>query len=192
MLTNQDLIGRRIVRPNGELLGTVADLIVDHVARQVLALRVETFPAAAYAAGGATPNRRGAPSTVLPFEAIYDFQGEFVVITNRDDLVPIEKLPRVQAVCAHAHAPSAAPLYDGCGARLGMIDGVRLDAESGALLAYEVRPSSASPSARVVVPADQIVCDPRGTLVTSDVTSALFAQVVAPAERERALGLTPS
>ncbi|AFZ66280.1 PRC-barrel domain-containing protein [Deinococcus peraridilitoris] len=177
MLSSQNMIGSLVVRPNGELLGVVTDLVVEYQARRVLALRVDICRA-----GSCEADFPLDEMVVVPFEAVYDLQPKFVVITNRDDLVCMSKLPLVQATCAQSLTLGQAPLYDQQGGVLGRLEGLRFDADSGELLAFEMNAQGAEPCGRVVLSAAQVQCV-EGALTVSPALASLFAEVVAPGER---------
>lgn len=180
MLTSHDTIGRCVIRPNGELLGVVTDLVVDYRARRVLALRVEV-----YRAGSCGTDLWADETVVLPLEAVYDLQPDYVMITNRDDLVAISRLPLVQAASEESRARSLtlgqAPLHDRQGGLLGRLAALRFDPDSGALLAFEMKAQDAGPCGTVVLSAAQVDCI-QGTLIVSPVLAALLAEVAQSGE----------
>lgn len=167
MLISQDLIGCRVVRRGGELLGVVSDLIVNYQAGCVVALTVRpSLPA-------------GGGDWVVPLEAVYDFPPGFVVLTSADDLVLISKLPHLQRVRSGSGALGSVPLLNAQGRVLGTVTGVRFDSESGALLWYELSVVGEPVGAPLVVSARQVECQGPGRLVASPATAALLGEVTA-------------
>lgn len=177
MLTSQNMIGSRVIRPNGEVLGIVTDLVVEYQARRLLALQVEVL-----CAGSCEPDLPAGDLVVVPFESVYDLQPKFVVITNRDDLVAVSKLPLVQATCVHSLVLGQTPLHNRQGGVLGQLEGLRFDAESGALLAFEMKARDAELHGPVVLPAAQVECA-QGRLTVSPALASLFAEVAQTGEQ---------
>ncbi|BDP44156.1 hypothetical protein DAETH_41250 (plasmid) [Deinococcus aetherius] len=140
MPTTLELIGKAVVERGDGRLGQVKDVIIDPAEVKVLALLVRPAPPAA-------------DDLVLPFESVFELRSAEVVVTARDDLAPIGRLPRVRF--AHKHGPhlGRTPLVSSDGVPLGVIHDLHYDPDSTRVAGYEVA-SSDAPTRLVYVPAE--------------------------------------
>ena len=162
MLRSQTLIGRQVVRPSGEVLGHVRNLIVDHTTARVLAFTVEPVVQL--------------ERPVVPFEAVYELHQDAVVVMNGDDLVPIRQLPRLSVALRNSLRFGEARLVNAQGEALGVIEGVRFDEETGELLGYEITHPEATECGPLVVPARQV--EHVGDHATASATTAFLLEQV--------------
>ena len=170
MLRSQTLIGRHVVRPDGEVLGHIQNLIVDYTTARVVAFAVEPF--------------MQLDCPVVPFEAVYELHQNAVVIMNGDDLVPIRQLPRLGAALRNSLRFGEARLVNGQGEVLGIIQGVRFDEETGDLLGYEIVHPEATQCSPLIVPARQVEHVGDYAATASATTAFLLEQVTSEQRHE--------
>lgn len=123
------MIGARIALPNGTVLATVSDAMIDPVQWIVLAFGVQ-------------PDSHGAPERVVPWEAAQAWRPPLLIVLDDSDMVALQQLPGV------AHR-AARRLHWGCPVRravdgrwLGTLEAAQFDWHTGRVHALSLRPPS--------------------------------------------------